>query len=262
MEKDFNKITVFLKSLILIFLGTTFLLSPCRAQNFSIKKDSLRIKEAHHLPLRPLVVDSNFFSREIKNIFLQVELKPDLTLKKYYDIRNVLPKNPMMLDTREGSYYTPKIVQDRLTFFMNRPRADSFVPIPTVAFLAASVAMHYLQIEKNILITAEDYLVNDRHRAILFSLWQKSPQTISDIYSQKPHQIYNTYETLSAAIDSLIDKRLIKRRNVEKGETLLYPAQPLADVITLLDDFLLNGAPEQLTRQKISKLCTNLKNIQ
>jgi len=266
MEYFSKKIAVLLKLLPLIFLWFTIQLTSGLAQNFSTvsrtaSDTSFMILHSHGLSLRPIILDSSFFSKKITKSHLNIELKPDLTHRKYYDIKNVIPENPMMLDYRGSSYYTPKIVQDRLTFFMNRPPADSFVSIPTIAILAARIAMNYVDIETTMRIKAEDYLVEEKHLSILYSLWRKSPLTIREVYAQKPHSDNNTFETLSTEFNYLIEKRLIKRREMENGETLFYPAQICSEVILLLDNYLTNGMPTPDKRLQASDLCTRLKNL-
>ncbi|HES59478.1 MAG TPA: hypothetical protein ENO18_03515, partial [Caldithrix sp.] len=104
---------------------------------------------------------------------------------KYYDPKNVMPKNFWEMDYRSTSYYTPRIVSDRLAQMMDRLPPDSFVPLPAVVFIAAKLALHYTDIQFKIEIKAADYIIDDSLEIILFSLLQKSPQTTKELYRLK-----------------------------------------------------------------------------
>jgi len=209
--------------------------------------------------LRPIMVDSTLFSGKLPQINLEFEYTPDRSLKQFYNPKNVLPKNPLFLDYRGSSYYTPKIVQDRLDFIMNRPRADSFVPIPVVAMLAANIAMKYIDIEKKMEITAKDYLLDEPFLSLLYTLWQKTPSTAGELYRQDSSATDKTYLTLEEHLEFLIGKKLVKSREMEAGETLYYPAQPSSEVIKLLEKGLIDSTLTENQRTRLAHLLTRLK---
>jgi len=181
---------------------------------------------------------------------------------RYYDPRNVMPDNFWELDYRHHSYYTPKDVSDHLDHIMNRPRADSFVPLPTLAFIAASLALQQLDIQKKIEIKAVDYILDEKVEFVLLSLWKKSPQTATDIFESAEINEDRTVVVLQSELQILIDKKLIKRKKMEAGPDLYFPAQTLAEAKLLIK----NGIDfNQISEDELEKLCdflSKLKNLE
>jgi predicted transcriptional regulator len=126
--------------------------------------------------------------------------------------------------------------------------------------LAAKLALKYIDIEKKIRITAEDYLLDIRHLQLLQALWKKSPQTVSDLFRNKGHRTDQTYETLQFELEYLIGRRLVKQREIEAGETQYFAAQALPDVIQLIEEHLQNGNLSSSHRTEFANLLSRLKN--
>lgn len=249
--------------------GILLLLLPdnrARAQHFHLMQqagtDSVRNSAQHHiLPLQPMPLDTQLFSKPFRDVEMTVSFKPKRSTEHFYNPRNVMPVNPLLLDYRGSSYYTPKIVQDRLTFFMNRPRADSFVPVPVVAMLAANIALKYVDIEMNLRLTAKDYLLEKPFFELLKALWLKSPRTVSELYRLKGQRNGYTYHILQSEMETLVDKRLVKRREMEAGETRYFPAQSSEEVIQLLNDALMDGSLHSTERTAYAHLLSELKQL-
>ncbi len=142
----------------------------------------------------------------------------------YYDLRSVFPANPLLLDYRHHSYYTPKVVSDYITHTMNRPPADSFMPWPTVALLAASVALQYAEIGQRIKITSRDYLVDEKYHPVLLALWNEAPQTAADVYRSVQNEMETTAGRVREDLQHLAERRLVKVKQIEKEATRYYPA--------------------------------------
>lgn len=160
------------------------------------------------------------------------------------------PTNPFEIDYRTSSYYTPKLVQDKMDQIMNRPRSDSFMPVLAMAFFAASIAAKQLQIEKLFELTAEDYLVGDLEWKLLESLWHKSPQKIDALYLNSSLHYSNTAQQLQDALAVLADKSLVKTREAEEKVILFFPAQDKQTVSGLFQKALKESSNDS-TRQKI-----------
>lgn len=211
------------------------------------------------LTLIPMLVDTNLFSQSLSHLYLDVKLEPKLSMKHFYDPKNVFPEKSYLLDYRRSSYYTPRIVQDRMDFIMNRPRADSFVPIPVVAVLAANLALKYMDIEKKLSISAMDYMLEKPYLLIMKALWKTSPLTLTELYAQKTFRTDLTVKRLEEELEILMDKGLVKRREMEKGETQYFPSQKKEDVIELLNEKLLDSSLTEKQRTIIANLLSDLK---
>jgi hypothetical protein len=171
-----------------------------------------------------------------KSITNQYELNDPITHKSYnyYNPENVMPKNFWEMDNRTGSYYTPRIVSDELAHMMDRLPPDSFVPLPTVALIAASIALQQLDIQKKIEIEAGDYLVDPELEPVLFSLWEKSPQTIKEIYESHEINKNRTVTKLKSDLQYLVDKKLVKIKKLENEPAKYFIAQDPVTVNNLI----------------------------
>ncbi len=178
---------------------------------------------------------------------------------KYYDLKNVLPENPLFTDYRYGSYYTPKIVQNHLALAMQRPSPDSFLPWPGLALLGAYAAYQYLIHKDQFEIRAVDYLVGSEDESVLFALWKKSPQTIAQLLKHPVIAEKETFQTLRERLNRMEGKRLIKSKEVENGPTKYFPAQKKAAVLLLLSNALEDEQLTPLQREKIAGLIKKIK---
>ncbi len=195
---------------------------------------------------------------KIKLIYLPVILLKDSTLKfnlEYSDEgksamlfpRITLPDNPLEIDTRGSSYYTPREVQDHLDMAMNRPRSESFVPVFALAAFAARLVEKKLNIRKLLERKAEDYLISESGWHLLLALWKKAPMNVKEIY--RLHQSYSA-SALEKELLLLNDKGLLKTRKTGNGVILFYPAQKAQKVLALFNAALsrVDRDPETLRR--------------
>lgn len=178
---------------------------------------------------------------------------------QYWDPRNAIPKNSLELDYRYSSYYTPRDVSDKITHTMNRPPADSFVPIPSLALIAASIALKYMDIQKKIEINAVDYLLPEKMYPILTALWERSPQTLQELYES--HQINKdrSMELLQKDIDALEDKKLVRSKKMQLAPTQYFAAQTLPEVITEIQQNISELSLENYKRQDLVDLLKKLQ---
>lgn len=181
---------------------------------------------------------------------------------KYYDPKNVMPKNFWEMDYRSTSYYTPRIVSDRIAQMMDRLPPDRFIPLPTVAFLAASIALKYADIQFKIEIKARDYLIDEDLQCILISLLQNSPQTADDIYQSEEINKSRTMEILEKDLQILIDKKIVKKKVMETEPDKYYAAQDVETIIKLIEHDLEIGTFTDEQQQKLFKLARKLSSLQ
>ena len=181
---------------------------------------------------------------------------------KYYDPKNVMPKNSWEMDYRGTSYYTPRIVSDRLAQMMDRLPPDSFVPLPAVAFLAARMALKYADIQFKIEIKATDYCIDDHLENILFSLVKKSPQTARDIYQSAEINQSTTMEVLEKDLQTLVDKKIIKKRTMESEPDKYFAAQDVQTITQLIQHELESGTATVEQKQKLSMLIKKFSILQ
>ncbi len=181
---------------------------------------------------------------------------------KYYDPANVMPKKFWEMDYRGTSYYTPRIVSDRLAQMMDRLPPDSFMPLPAVAFLAARMALKYADIQFKIEIKAMDYLIDEDLEYILISLLQNSPQTAKDIYQSEEINTSRTIEVLEKDLQILIDKKIVKKKIMETEPDKYYAAQDVGTVIKLIEHDLEIGIFTDEQKQNLSKLARKLSSLQ
>ncbi|MCB0282087.1 MAG: BlaI/MecI/CopY family transcriptional regulator [Calditrichaeota bacterium] len=153
-----------------------------------------------------------------------------------------MPDNPWELDYRSSSYYTPRLVQDKMDQIMNRPRSDSFVPVMAMAFFAANLAVKQLQASKLFQLSAEDYLVDDLEWKILEALWKESPLRIDELYLNTNLKDSTTATELQKHLTHLADKNLIKTRDAGSDIILFYPALDLNSVKQLFIEDVRNDS--------------------
>jgi len=190
--------------------------------------------------------------KDVLNLRLHV---PDRQpLLKYYDKEKVIPKKFWELDYREHSYYTPRMVSDRMDQIMNRPPSDSFVPLPTVALIAASLALQHLEIRSKIQIDISAYLSAEGSWPIFLLLWDKAPQTARQLFGHEPINRERTFIALQEELNGLVQNKLIKIKIMEKGEDQYFPAQPRDEVQNLLKDLLNDGQRAESEIRKATEL--------
>lgn len=232
----------------------------CPLNVFTQNSDSLVAQSANSLKLliwQPkILLELNQFDPQHVLNTLQLVVPNSHRSIKYYDSKNVMPKNYWEMDYRQTSYYTPRIVSDKLAQIMDRPPPDSFVPLPTVALLAASIALQYVDIQIKIEIKATDYIIDEELEKILISLWQLSPQTAKQIYKSNDINKNRTMEVLETDLQTLIDKKLIKRRVMETEPDKYFAAQDILTIRKLVEDAV---EVEPYTIEQKQKLTTLLK---
>jgi predicted transcriptional regulator len=143
--------------------------------------------------------------------------------------------NPFLLDTRQSSYYTPRLVRDELNLMMHRPRDNAFVPVLGVAFIAAQMVNKYLLIADQLGVKPENILASIEQLPVLEALWQNSPQTCSEIYEQEQFKNNYTYTELLQAIHMLVEQNLVKVRKLEDQEKEYYPAIDKVQMQTIME---------------------------
>ncbi len=180
--------------------------------------------------------------------------------------KNIIPMpkltgNPLEIDTRTGSYYTPRNVQDKMDQIMNRPRRDSFVPVMAMAVFAASIAAKQLEIEKLFELSAKDYFVSDHQFSILEKLWAKAPRRIDDLYLSTDLKNETTAKELQKNITILTEKSLIKTRDAGENNILFYPAQKSEKVIDLFKSAINDPSNSKETNVTLKNLLERLQKI-
>jgi predicted transcriptional regulator len=213
----------------------------------AVKQDSISIK-SFWIPSQKSCLQSTLtpFAQDQISFGLQYQTKP-ARKHSYYDIRRVLPENSMFIDLRESSYYTPLMVEDKLAAAMNRPKPGEVWPVFT-AEIAASLVFHYIEIENKTAIAAQNYILADEYIPVMQVLWQKSPQTVAEIYRQLPVASNRTYPMLETQLNFLVDRKIVKINRPDKAPALYYAAQPKPEVERLLKDAL--EKPENSPDQK------------
>lgn len=205
----------------------------------------------------------NPLAPEFDEVGLHLEMIAPLPAKTpgYYDLKNVMPADPFLWDQRESSYYTPRIVEEKMAAVMNRPKPGEVVPVFAMAMIAAHLAYQQLDIQKKIIITAENYLIEERCWPILLALLEKSPQTSAEIYHSQPVFKNHTMSILEKDLQYLADQKIVKINRPEKAEALYFAAQSKAEIIRLLSERL--ALPDQtgLPREQLQKLLILLKAV-
>lgn len=180
---------------------------------------------------------------------------------KYYDLKNVFPENPLLMDYRYGSYYTPKEVSDHLALAMNRPRPDSFLPWPSLILLGAYAAYQYLIHKEQFEIKARDYLLDPEDETVMLALWKNSPQTVNELLKNPRINKHDSYNTLAKRLERLEDKLLVKSKTIEKGPVQYFPAQKKAETILLLSNAMEDLQLTSEERQNLAALIRKLKDL-
>jgi len=177
----------------------------------------------------------------------------------YFDLRNTLPENSLFIDRREGSYYTTLMVEDKMAAVMNRPKPGEVVPVFAAAMIAANLALHQFDIEKKTAIQPEDYLISDVHLDILFELWQKSPQTCSELYRKLPVAQGKTMKILEVQLKELVKKKIVKINRPDQAEALFYAAQSRDAAIELLGNSSHDETKDEELKIKFLEILSKIK---
>ena len=218
------------------------------------KKDSLQrvmLFGIQHQPISPLQSPGD-------SLKISLNYKSKLNDIMLYDPKTLMPADPLKLDYRHHPYYTPKVVDDFINMnIMNRPPSSSFVSLPTLALLAASVAVQYAAVKLKMQLSAQDYLLEDKYYPILSALWEKSPQTAEELYRLPTVHTGRSMRSLKNDLLYLIDKRLIKTRKIPEGSTKYFPAQKKEDVIRLLEQSAAADSSRGQQWVKLKQVLTN-----
>lgn len=237
-----------------------FVLFPFTIYSQSAKQDSLTRVLWNPLQYPGLRYQTSILG-DPQNPEIHLSQPQNKIVPKYYDPKNVIPADPLKLDYRHHSYYTPKMVTDFLDHAMNRPRRDSFVPIPSLAFLAASIALQYVNLEQSLILEANDYLNREEYWDILTNLWKRSPLTAEEIYKQEGISQSRTFKVLEHQLTELVNDNLVKIKEIEKSQPQYFAAQTANQVKILLKNASDNQLLNYQTRSKLNQLIEILNNI-
>ena len=246
-ERFFGKLIFSIVICIIIIL-------PTRQNSLyaQVKKDSLKravLFNIQHQPIKKTINDS---------IQISLKYKPKLNEIRLYDPNTLMPSDPFKIDYRHHPYYTPRVVDDFINMnIMDRPPASSFVSLPTIALLAASVAVQYAAVKLKMEIKAEDYLLDEKYYPILNALWEKSPQTKEELYRISAIRNGRTMQSLQQDLEYLIDKRLLKMRKIPEGSTKYFPAQKKNEVKKLLENSIPADSSSSPAWKKLRKVLLN-----
>jgi len=224
-----------------IFKLTVFILQFIFFFTFSI------IAQENKLKISTLASDSTDFNRSAKwlnlkdwykfnqnNISLEYKSSVNKFEQGMFNPSRVMPKDPFKLDYRGSSYYVPQMVKDELTLMMNRPKDNAFMPILGVAFLAAQLAAKYVIVQEKIKILPENILKTLDCVNILVKIWEKNPQTLSQLFEIESIRQKYTMNILEQKVNSLLENKLIKQKLIEKNETQYFPAISKAEYLDIL----------------------------
>jgi predicted transcriptional regulator len=211
----------------MIFLLTFFLVSTAVHAQYG-----LRVPQPSHWKIKSDLLDIYFpdpvlplydwdhlnehaieVNNESEGIDINRYITPD-----YY------PVNPFKVDLRYTSNYVPREVRNELNHIMDRPRDTAFLPILPVAFLALQLASKYLLIRGKTEITIENIENVQPALPVMEALWQKSPQTQTELYQNRQIKNEHTMLDLQRLLNLLIDNNLVRTRVIENAEMKYYPA--------------------------------------
>lgn len=257
-ENSTPKNTLFRYTLVLLLCNTLIAF----AQN-SDSLNVLPVDSVKSLIWRPRILpELNQFNPQDVSHTLQLVIPNSNKSIQYYNPKNVMPKNSWEMDYRNTSYYTPRIVSDKMAQIMDRPPPDSFVSLPSIAMLAASIALQYVDIQMKIKIKVTDYLMDEEMQKILVSLWKQSPQTAEQIYKSMEINNSRTMETLIEDLQILIDKKIVKRRIMESEADKYFAAQDIMVARQLIENGLEIETLSSEQRQKLTTLAGKLSTLQ
>ncbi len=217
-------------------------------------KDSLIETKSFNLKFNPLYQNYQHRNDSIK---ISLKYKPKLNEIQFYNPKTVLPSDPMKIDYRHHPYYIPRMVDDFINMnIMDRPPSSSFVSLPTIALLAAAVAVQYISIKEKLELSATDYLIDDKYYPILLSLWKKSPQKAEELYLDKKIRDKRTMQTLITDLESLVKKRLLKTKKTPKSSIEYFSAQKKNRVIGLIENSAVHDDTQQVYLHKLKLILT------
>jgi hypothetical protein len=177
----------------------------------------------------------NIFSPQIN---LKYPAKEISYYRNFYNPKSAIPSNPLQLDYRISSSYVPIRVRNEITHIMDRPYDSNFIPAFGMALLAVKLASQFLIIQDKIKIIA-DNIINSRDAVyILKQLWNKSPQTSTELYDLKDIRDKLTFHELEKKISILIDNKLVKEKRIENNQIQLFPAKSKEELIDLIEKML------------------------
>ena len=203
----------------------------------AIAQDSTKVRlfgiKPHLLQITPFYLAGDSFRIQLK------QKKGFLKLPEHlYDIKKVMPKNQLLWDNRESSYYTPPWVRYKMAQIMNRPTPNEVLPIFPIAFIAARMALQHFEILKKITIKPEDYLIPPKYWPILKALWDKHPQTAEQLYEITEINQHRTLKILRQDLQFLVEQKLIKQRKIPNQSPEYLPAQSRGKALLLIDEAL------------------------
>jgi hypothetical protein len=219
------KVEIIKEILLLFVLGSNML--------FSQDKDKIDRGVLFGIQHQAIKIDKK---STVDSIKISLKYRPKLNEVNLFN-STPLPLDPTKIDYRRHPYYTPQIVDDFINEnVMGRPSASSFVSLPTIALMAAAIAVQYAAVQLKMEIKAADYLVDEKFYSIIFALWDKSPQTVEELYRIKIVAKNRTIITLQRDLDQLVDKRLLKMRKIPKSSTKYFPAKKRSEVVQMFEN--------------------------
>jgi len=246
-----------IKNSVIVFFLLSLIYSSLQSQDSaritvidSAKTDSLKIAS----------LDSALFFKA-DTLSLQLSFPTDKKIPKNIITMPRLPSNPLEIDTRTSSYYTPRNVQDKMDQIMNRPRSDTFLPVLAMAYFAASIAAKQLEIDKLFELKADDYFVPEDQFTILEKLWIKAPRRIDNLYLATDLKDETTAKELQNHLIILADNGLIKTRDAGENNILFYPAQKSEKVIELFMSALNDTSNSAEMQTKLNEHLEKLQKI-
>ena len=173
-------------------------------------------------PLRRSFYDINDWNRQGHTSF-DLRFQENVPQPLQFYTQPQMPVNQWEIDTRNSSYYTPRIVRDELNLIMNRPRETAFVPVLGAAYIAYQLAANYLIIKSKLVISATDILSCQEELPVLNELWHENPQTCSQLLQKPVLKPKYTYTELRSALARLADRNLVKIKQIENDESQYFP---------------------------------------
>lgn len=244
------------------FLLLPFILLVVLSHNLFCQDSTKRIipDSLNNASLKNVSLDSTLFFKT-DSLSLKFSFPINQKLPKNVISLPKLPSNPLEIDTRTSSYYTPKNVQDKMDQIMNRPRRDSFLPVLAMAYFAARIAAQQLEIDRMFELNATDYLVTDDQFSILEKLWIKPARRIDDLYLTTDLKNETTAKGLQICIAILADKGLIKTRDAGENNIFFYPAQKSEKVFDLFISEMKDTSITAGTQTKLRLYFSRLQKI-
>jgi predicted transcriptional regulator len=198
----------------------------------------------------PIIIPLIYWDRFNSDQITLIHKEPSF-YKYKFSPKTIFPENPFYFDGRSSSYYVPRFVSDELNMIMNRPKSTAFLPVLNVAFWAAQLAAKYLLIQQKIAIEVENVLRSEQGIPIIQQLWEKNPQTATQLFDINSLQEKNTVVSLKNILELLSDNKLVKTKKLGDGDLQYFPAISRNELSTLLEKAYVDTS---LSKREITKV--------